>query len=228
MSTLQWLLFLVKTKQSVKPAAGFLRFTRFIKSRRKFLAENSYNKSANILTKNDSQLTVALRQTTISRLCHHRISRININLALTLLFPSTIPPNKEPVRNRSLLTVLQLFICITFPSELWELVMDREAWHAAIHGVTKSRTRLSDWTELNWIFCYGSGLVDKSCPTLGTPWTIFCQAPLSMRFSRQEYWSGLPFPSPGDLPDPRIEPRSSALQTDSLPTELRGKINTLL
>ena len=151
MSTLQWLLFLVKTKQSVKPAAGFLRFTRFIKSRRKFLAEeNSYNKSANILTKNDSQLTVALRQTTISRLCHHRISQININLALTLLFPSTIPPNKEPVRNRSLLTVLQLFICITFPSELWELVMDREAWHAVIHGVTKSRTRLSDWTELNW------------------------------------------------------------------------------
>ena len=158
MSTLQWLLFLVKTKQSVKPAAGFLRFTRFIKSRRKFLAEeNSYNKSANILTKNDSQLTVALRQTTISRLCHHRISQININLALTLLFPSTIPPNKEPVRNRSLLTVLQLFICITFPSELWELVMDREAWHAVIHGVTKSRTLLSDWTDwLTEVLLYGN------------------------------------------------------------------------
>ena len=39
-----------------------------------------------------------------------------------------------------------------------------------------------------------------------TPWTIDCQAPLSMRFSRQEYWSGVPFPSPGDLPDPGIEP----------------------
>ena len=47
-----------------------------------------------------------------------------------------------------------------------------------------------------------------------TPWTIAYQAPLSMGFSRQEYWSGLPFPSPGDLPDPGIEPRSPALQAD--------------
>ena len=49
------------------------------------------------------------------------------------------------------------------------------------------------------------------------------QAPLSMGFSRQEHWSGLPFPSPGNLPDPGIEPRSPALQADSLPTELWGK-----
>ena len=48
---------------------------------------------------------------------------------------------------------------------------------------------------------------------------ITCQAPLSMGFSRHEYWSGLPFPSPGDLPDPGIEPGSPALQADSLPTE---------
>ena len=41
------------------------------------------------------------------------------------------------------------------------------------------------------------GLVTKSCPTLATPWTVACQAPLSTGFSRQEYWSGLPFPSPG-------------------------------
>ena len=47
-----------------------------------------------------------------------------------------------------------------------------------------------------------------------TLWTIARQAPLSMGFSRQEYWSGLPFPSPGDLPDPGIEPASSALQED--------------
>ena len=56
-----------------------------------------------------------------------------------------------------------------------------------------------------------------------TPWTIACQALLSMEFSRQEYWSGLPFPSPGDLPDPGIEPRSHALQTNSLPSEPPGK-----
>ena len=56
-----------------------------------------------------------------------------------------------------------------------------------------------------------------------TLWTVAHQAPLSMGFSRQEYWTGLPFPSPGDLPDPGIEPRSPALQADSLPTELQGK-----
>ena len=57
-----------------------------------------------------------------------------------------------------------------------------------------------------------------------TPWTVAHQAPPSMGFSRQEYWSGLPFPSPGDLPDPGIESGSPALQADSLPTELQGKL----
>ena len=56
-----------------------------------------------------------------------------------------------------------------------------------------------------------------------TPWTAAHQALLFMRFSRQGYWSGLPFPSPGDLPDPGIKPGSPAQQADSLPTELRGK-----
>ena len=55
------------------------------------------------------------------------------------------------------------------------------------------------------------------------PWTVAHKAPLSMVFSRQEHWSGLPFPSPGDLPIPGIKPRSPALQADSLPTELQGK-----
>ena len=52
-----------------------------------------------------------------------------------------------------------------------------------------------------------------------TPWTVAYQAPPSMEFSRQEYWSGLPFPSSGDLPDPGIEPRSPALLADTLPSE---------
>ena len=65
-------------------------------------------------------------------------------------------------------------------------------------------------------------LVAKLCPTLATPWTVARKAPLSMGFSRQECWSELPFPSPGDLPDPGIKPESPALQLDSLPTELWG------
>ena len=55
------------------------------------------------------------------------------------------------------------------------------------------------------------------------PWTVAHQAPLSMGFPRQEYWGGLPFPSPGDLPNPGIKSGSSALQVDSLPSELPEK-----
>ena len=66
----------------------------------------------------------------------------------------------------------------------------------------------------------GGGLVTKSCPTLAIPWTVACQAPLSMGFSRQEYLSGLPFPTPGDLLGLGIEPGSPALQADDFPTEL--------
>ena len=72
--------------------------------------------------------------------------------------------------------------------KLWELLMDREAWCAAVHGVAKSLTRLSDWTELNW--------------------SVARQAPLSMGFPRQEYWSGFLFPPLGDLPNPGIESTS--------------------
>ena len=56
-----------------------------------------------------------------------------------------------------------------------------------------------------------------------TPWTVAYQAPPSMEFSRQEYWSGLLFPSPGDLPNPGIKPRFPALQADTLPSEPPGK-----
>ena len=66
-------------------------------------------------------------------------------------------------------------------------------------------------------------LVTSVVSASATPWTIACQAPLMTEFSRQEYWSGLPFPFPGDLPDPVIEPVSSALWADSLPSEPSGK-----
>ena len=73
---------------------------------------------------------------------------------------------------------------------------------------------LSDFTP------YKVKVKSLSCVRLfATPWTVACQAPPSMGFSQHKYWSGLPFPSPWDLPDPRIEPRSPALQADSLPSE---------
>ena len=180
---------------------------------------------------------------------------------------------------------------------LQELVMDREAWHATVHGITKSQTWLSDWTKLNWgkeinvskfsavafidvlnIVCVSCSVMSdclqthELCPTrllcpwdfpgkntglgshallqgifptqgsdprllhprwvlyrwatrkwkvkvkslspvrlFATPWTVAYQAPPSMGFSRQEYWRGVPFPSPADLPNPGIEPRYPAL-----------------
>ena len=63
----------------------------------------------------------------------------------------------------------------------------------------------------------GGGLVAKLCPALGNSWTVTCQAPLSMGFPRQDYWSGLPFPPPGDLPNPRIDPGLLHWRADSLP-----------
>ena len=65
--------------------------------------------------------------------------------------------------------------------------------------------------------------VTQSYPLFATLWTIVSQAPLSMGLSRQEYWSGLPCPSPGNLPNPGVEPKSSALQADFLPPEPPGK-----
>ena len=67
--------------------------------------------------------------------------------------------------------------------------------------------------------------VTQSCLMFVTLWTVVHQAPLSMEFSRQEYWSGLPFLSPGDLPDPGIKHESLVLQADSLPSEPPGKVH---
>ena len=84
---------------------------------------------------------------------------------------------------------------------------------------------------INWIFAiskltYIKWKLVKSFSHIqlfATPWTVVCQAHPSVGFSRQEYWSGLPFHSPGDLPDPEIEPEFPTLQVDSLPSDPPGK-----
>ena len=86
--------------------------------------------------------------------------------------------------------------------------MDSGAWWATVHGVAKSRTRLSDFTS----------------------WTVALQAPLSVEFSKQEYWSDLPFPPPGELPGPGIKPMSllsPALTGGFLPLALPSHIQSL-
>ena len=101
--------------------------------------------------------------------------------------------------------------------------MDRGAWWATVHGVAKSQTLLRDW---NFHIHGGGGLIAKSCLTLVSPMDCSLPGSSPMGFSRQEYWSGLPFPSLGNLPDPGREPVSPvslALWVDSLPAEPSGK-----
>ena len=80
----------------------------------------------------------------------------------------------------------------------------------------------------NFRICYFCAVLSRfsHVQLFATPWTVACKAPLFMKFSRQEYWSALPFPPPGDLPDPGTEPSSPvspALQEDSSPAEPLGK-----
>ena len=81
------------------------------------------------------------------------------------------------------------------------------------------------------LYCLGMLSCFSHVQLFAALWTVAHQASLSMGFSRQEYWSGLPYPPPGDLPDPEIKamfPASPALQKDSLPTESPGKPAVLL
>ena len=85
------------------------------------------------------------------------------------------------------------------------------------------RNRFYDLNPCISLYLESESKVVQSCPTLVSPGTVALQAPLSMQFSRQEYFSWLPFPSPGDLPHPGIELGSPALQADSLlPSEIPG------
>ena len=124
---------------------------------------------------------------------------------------------------------------------------NRGAWWTAVHGIAQSQTRLkwlsssssrvplqyciSFYCTAKWIsftYTYISSLMQKQKPLsciwlFATPRTVACQAPLSMDFSRPEYWSGWLFCSLVDLPNPKIEPRSPTLQADSLLSEPPGK-----
>ena len=112
----------------------------------------------------------------------------------------------------------------------WELCINLEAQHSRL--ITAEVSARPFFRRLRWRWCkwawqhwegllttdgksgdklVGGGLAAKLCLTLGTLWTVAHRAPLPMGFSRQEYWSGLPFPSPGDLPDPGVRPGSLAL-----------------
>ena len=82
------------------------------------------------------------------------------------------------------------------------------------------------FTMLCWFLLWVSE-VAQLCMTLCDPWIVAYQVPPSMGLFRQEYWSGLPFPSPGDLPNPGIKPGSPTLQADALPSEPPGKVSAI-
>ena len=82
---------------------------------------------------------------------------------------------------------------------------------------------VSEWIYLCEALCDSKNLSFPFVWIFATPWTVAQQAPLSMGFPRQEYWSGLPCPPPGDLPNPGSEPKSPALQAGSLHSESPGK-----
>ena len=88
------------------------------------------------------------------------------------------------------------------------------------------QTEWTRWRIKNWLLQYKVKVKVKLLSRVrlfATPWAVTYQASPSMGFSRQEYWSGLPFPSPGDLSDPGIEPGSPALEADALTSEPPGR-----
>ena len=107
-------------------------------------------------------------------------------------------------------------IHLTFQAKSFEVILDSSLTLASL-----TQSSRKHWGPA---FSVGSVCESPSCVQLfATPWTVAHQAPLSIEFSRQEYWSGLPFHSPGDLPNPEIEPGSPTLRADYLPSEPPGK-----
>ena len=113
-----------------------------------------------------------------------------------------------------------LQLCLTLCDPI-----DRSPPGSSVPGILQART-------LEWVaISFSNAWVKVKVKSLSrvrlsvTPWTVAHQAPPSMGFSRPEHWSGLPFPSPGHLSDPGIEPQYPALEADALPSELPGKLS---
>ena len=139
---------------------------------------------------------------------------------LQVFFSSPLPSVSKALLLASFLLSIPLLIRVYWRLTCWfPLVRSLQA--KFIHFEGESKIVLSIIMKVK---------VTHSCPTLCDPIDyIACQAPLSMEFPTQEYWSGLPFPSPGDLPKPGIKPGSPSLQADSLLSEPSGKpINILV
>ena len=103
--------------------------------------------------------------------------------------------------------------------------MDCSPPGSSVHGIFQARALEWGAIALSVFVCMLSQF--SRVQLFVTPWSVARQAPLSMGFSRQEYWSGLPFPSPGDLPDPGIEPRSPASEADALTCEPPGNSHVI-
>ena len=132
-------------------------------------------------------------------------------LSLTFCNPMDCSWPGSSVRGISQAILLD-WVAIFSPGDLPHPQMEPR-WNPTLLCLLHCRRILYPWAT-------GNMLVTQLCPALCDPMHCSRQAPLSMEFSRQEYWSVLPFTSPGDLPHPGFEPRSTALQADSLPSQL--------
>jgi len=136
-----------------------------------------------------------------------------------ILIPLVETTNMINFDNYSLLLLLSHF------SHVWLCDrIDGSPPGSPVPGILQARTL--EWVAISFSNAWKCKVKVKSLSRIWlllTSWTAAQQAPPSMGVSRREYWSGLPFPAPGDLPDPRIEPGSPAFHADSLPSELPGK-----
>ena len=151
----------------------------------------------------------------------HRVWIDSLSTSVSLpSFSSSMKLSKYQVRQR-ILDKMGSF-CNFFPIPLKQCFWQCNLWTIYIRFPVRNSDSLAlpghNWSRILEIWVWERVKVAQSCLTLCNPWTL-----QSMEFSRPESWSGQPFPSPGDLPNPGIEPQSLALQADSLPAEPQGK-----